>query len=110
VGRRGRGGILAVACASLRLGLPAVVAVMATGAILMWISEEEKRVLAAMRPEGAGPVPAPELPSLPSPAPAPVPAGDASAIRVREWANAFPAPRRDRRERQVGRRAAGRRA
>lgn len=111
---------LAVACASMRLGVPAAVAMMAAGVILMWISEEEKRVVAAMASSG-DPMPAPDLAPAPSsarisaPASAPTPVlepvpGRGSAVRIREWANSFPAPQPARRDRQAGRRAGARRA
>jgi len=96
-------GGLAVASAALRLPLPAAMAAMATGALLMWISEEKHRLVAAMAP-GGDPIPAPALP----PVLAPVPPGG-SAVPVREWANPFPASRPTRRQRQQGRRAGGRR-
>ena len=85
---------LAAACALLHFALPAALAAMAAGAMLMWISEEESRLVAAMAP---GPDPAPAI------APAPAPARDA-AIRIREWANPFPAPPSARRQRPHGRR------
>ncbi len=86
----------AVVCASLGLALPTALAAMAAGVVLMWISEEESRLVAAMTPDDA---------SLPVPAldAAPVPARD-SAVRVREWKNPFPAPRHARRQRLHGRR------
>ncbi len=85
-------GGLAAACASARLALPAVLAAMAAGAILMWLSEEENRVVAAMAPGAAPP------PASPVPARGPV-------VVVREWASPFPAPRPARRQRPQGRRA-----
>jgi hypothetical protein len=96
-------GGLAVACAALRLPLAAATAALATGALLIWISEEKHRLVAAMAP-GQDPVPAPVLPPVPAPA---APRG--SAVPVREWANPFPASRPTRRQRQQGRRAGGRR-
>ena len=82
-------GALAAFCAAAQLALPAVLAAMAAGAILMWISEEENRVVAAMAP-------------APAPAQVPVlvlaPAGAPAAV-VREWADPFSARRPVRRQR-----------
>ncbi len=87
---------LAVVCAAAGLALPTVLAAMAAGVILMWISEEESRLVAAMTPDDASlPVPALDAAS--------VPARD-SAVQVREWKNPFPAPRHARRQRSHGRR------
>ena len=88
---------LAVVCALLGLALPTALAVMAAGMILMWISEEESRLVAAMTPDDAPP-------PIPEPAALPVPAPD-SAVRVREWKSPFPMPRPARRQRSHGRRA-----
>ena len=89
-------GVLAAACALAHLALPAALAAMAAGAILMWISEEENRPVAAMTPDDA-------LPPAPALAAAPVPARD-SAVLVREWKSPFPVPRRARGKRPYGRR------
>jgi hypothetical protein len=89
---------LAAACALAHLELPAA---LAAGGILMWISEEENRLVAAMAPD-PGPVPAPV--SVPAAA---APPARAPAVRVREWASPFPASRLVRLQRQ---RAQGRRA
>jgi hypothetical protein len=97
-------GALAAVCALLRSPLPAALAAMVAGLILMWISEEEHRVVAAMGP-GDDALPAPDL----APAPAAAPA-TGSATRIREWASPFPAPRPARLARQQGRRTGGRRA
>ena len=86
----------AVVCASLGLALPTALAAMAAGVVLMWISEEESRLVAAMTPDDASP-PAPAL------AAAPVPARD-SAVLVRDWKSPFPVPRRARGKRPYGRR------
>ena len=88
---------LAVVCALLGLALPTALAAMAAGVILMWISEEESRLVAAMTPDDAPP-------PIPEPAALPVPATD-SAVRVREWKSPFPMPRPARRQRSHGRRA-----
>ncbi len=96
-------GGLAVASAALRLPVPAAMAAMTAGALLMWISEEKHRLVAAMAPD-QDPIPAPVLPPVQAPA---APRG--SAVPVREWTNPFPASRPTRRERQQGRRAGGRR-
>jgi len=98
-------GALAALCAAAQLALPAVLAAMAAGAILMWRSEEENRVVAAMAPV-APPASAPILVPTAPPAPAlPAPTRDAAAA-VREWASPFPASRSVRRQRpQPGRRA-----
>lgn len=89
---------LAAACALAKLALPAVLAAAAVGAMLMWISEEEKRILAAMAPVGD------------APPPALVPAAPRPMVRVRDWANPFPAPRAVRRQRVGGRRVRRRHA
>ena len=105
----GMAGALAAACASAHLALPAALAAMTAGAIMIWISEEETRLLAAMVADEAfpatpgdaavsAPVPAP----APAPAPAPIPA--AVRVRVRDWTSPFPAPRPARRQRRQGRR------
>ena len=87
---------LAAACALLRVPLLAAVAAMATGALLMWISEEEHRLLTAMAP-GDAPMPAPDLAPLPACGP---------AVCVREWVSPFPASRPAApRQRAQGRRA-----
>jgi hypothetical protein len=98
-------GALAALCAAAQLALPAVLAAMAAGAILMWRSEEENRVVAAMALDvPSAPASAPIL--VPTAAtPTPVPTRDATAA-VREWASPFPASRSVRRQRpQPGRRA-----
>ena len=100
-------GALAAFCAAAQLALPAVLAAMAAGAILMWRSEEENRVVAAMALDvPSAPASAPILVPTAAPAPMlPAPTRDA-ANAVREWANPFPAPRSARRQRpQPGRRA-----
>ena len=96
-------GAVAAACASLQMAFPATAAAMAAGAILMWISEEEKRVLAAMADADAAALPPALAPSAPAPA-APVPANDWAAP-VRAWANPFPSPRALRAAGRLGRRA-----
>jgi hypothetical protein len=96
-------GGLSVASAALRLPLPAAMAAMTAGALLMWICEEKHWLVAAMAP-GQDPIPAPVLPPVPAPA---APRG--SAVPVREWTNPFPVSQPTRRHRQQGRRAGGRR-
>jgi hypothetical protein len=106
-------GALAVFCAAAHFTLPAVLAAMAAGAILMWTSEEENRVVAAMASvpapvRASTPVPAPALVPAVAPAPAPAPSAPAPgpAPVVREWASPFPAARPARRQHpQQGRRA-----
>ena len=115
----------AVACAlaaffaAMHWALPAALAAMAAGLVLMWTSEEENRVVSAM---ATAPTAAPAPPMVPAstPVPAfvqtaapPVPANaNAAAVpavqevpAVREWTNPFPAPRSARRPRLQGRRA-----
>jgi hypothetical protein len=92
--------VLAAACALLGFASPAALAAMAAGALLMWVSEEERRLLAAMAP-GDDPIPAPVLAAVPV---------RGSAIRVREWASPFPAGRPAPRQRPQERRAGRRRA
>ncbi len=105
-------GALAAACAFAQFALPAVLAAMTAGAILMWISEEENRLVAAMAP-GADPMAAPVVaPVAAAPVASPVPAPDAdrpSAVQVREWTNPFPASRPARRPHPQGHRAGQRR-
>lgn len=79
-------------CALLKLVTPAVLAAGAVGVMLMWICEEEKRLLEAMAPGDA---------ALP---PALIPVARPSATRVREWASPFPVGRPSRRQRAKGRR------
>ena len=108
--------VLAAFCAAAHLALLAALAAMAAGLVLMWISEEENKVVAAM---GMAPVvtptsaPAPPLAPALDPAPTPtlttapalpVPARGPVAA-VREWASPFPAPRPARRPRPQGRHA-----
>ncbi len=97
----GLAGALATACASVHLALPTVLAAMTAGAIMIWISEEETRLLAAMVP-GEAPATAPGDAAVS----APVPARDPAAVRVqvRDWTSLFPAPRPARRQRPQGRR------
>ncbi len=97
----GLAGALAAACASAHLALPTVLAAMTAGAIMIWISEEETRLLAAMVP-GEAPATAPGDAAVS----APVPARDPAAVRVqvRDWTSPFPAPRLARRQRPRGRR------
>ncbi len=87
----------AVACAALGFVLPAALAAMAAGVILMWISEEESRLVAAMAPTVAAAGAAADPPA-PARALAPTPACG-PAVRVRDWANPFPAARPARRQR-----------
>jgi hypothetical protein len=84
--------------ALLHLALPAALAAMATGGILMWISEEETRVVAAMAP--AAMAPANDLAPVLAAAPA-----FGSAVLVREWSSPFPGSRSARSQRPQDRRA-----
>ncbi len=101
----GLAGALAAACASAHLALPAALAAMTAGAIMIWISEEETRLLAAMVADEAFPAaPGDAAVSAPVPAPAPAPIPAAVRVRVRDWTSPFPAPRPARRQRPQGRR------
>jgi hypothetical protein len=101
----GLAGALAAACASAHLALPAALAAMTAGAIMIWISEEETRLLAAMVADEAFPAaPGDAAVSAPAPAPAPAPIPAAVRVRVRDWTSPFPAPRPARRQRPQGRR------
>ena len=70
---------LAASFALLHCALPAALAAMVAGGLLMWISEEENRVVAAMAPASA-PMPAVTVPT------------SQAAVRVRDWASPFTAP------------------
>lgn len=113
-------GTVAAGAALADVPTVAAASAMAAGLILMWICEEEKRVLAAMADTSAAPMPVPA--SVPAaPAAALVPANDdrplAPAVSepqpdaagpLRQWANPFPAARSARRPRPADRRAGGR--
>jgi hypothetical protein len=92
----GLAGVLVASFAFLHCALPAALTAMAAGGLLMSISEEENRVVAAMVPANA-PMPAVIVPT------------SQSAVSVRDWASPFPARRPTRWRGPQERRAHGRR-